>query len=386
MTGGSGSGRSKHSAQRFQWICDDTEQGFMSSFAAVAGTREFVRQAGKCRTMGSSFVASVLEAADRQLSKAPMTHAMVSAWPGDMTAAAVALRVNGALHALARRGTPQYLTELYDGTHGDFDGAVATAFAREDQFIAEWIRSPTQTNEVARAGAVMAALMAAPLQRPMPFQLLELGSSCGLNLNLSRYAYKLGGALAGDPLSAVRIEPEWRGPTPPITPVSVSGARGVDLQPLNASNPAHRERLLSFAWADQPARSKRLEEALQIAVEHPPRVDRGDAVAWLADRLSEPQEAGTCRVIVHSMVLQYLGVSDRQTVAEMIDAAGARASQDRPLLRVSFEWTADRRDVELRLSSWPNGGTVVLARCDPYGDWLEWLDPASARGPGTAVS
>lgn len=356
-------------------IRDDSEQNSMSNLAAVAGTRELARQAGKCRTMGSTFVASVLEAADRQLAMAPMTHAMVSAWPGDAAAAAVALRVNGALHALARRGTPKYLAALYDGEHGDFDGAVAAAFTREDPFIADWIRSPTQTNEVARAAAVMAALMVAPLQRPMPFQLLELGSSCGLNLNLARYAYRLGGVLAGDPLSAVHIAPEWRGPTLSATPVSIVGARGVDLQPLSASDPQHRERLLSFAWADQPARSKRLEEALQIAVEHPPRVDRGDAVTWLSERLAEPQEIGCCRVVVHSMVMQYLGMPDRQAVAEMIAAAGARASTEQPLIRIGFEWTTDRREVELRLSAWPTGRTVVLARCDPYGEWLEWLDP-----------
>ena len=345
----------------------------MTLLAAVDGRQELLHQARRCRSLGSPFVACVLEAAERQLLQAPVTAAMILGWPGDPAAAAVAMRLNGALHALARRGKPQRLAELYRGEHEDFDGAIATALSQHDAFISDWIRHPTQTNEVGRAAAIMSALMTAARPNPMPFQLLELGSSCGLNLNLARYAYRLGGVRAGDPLSAVRIEPEWRGANPPVAPVSIVGPRGVDLKPLDASNATDRERLLSFIWADQPARSNRLEEALQIAVEHPPRVDRGDATVWLAQRLAEPQEAGQCRAVVHTMFLQYLNERDRQEIGAMIAAAGARATVDQPLVWISFEWTADRSQVELRLSSWPTGTTEVLARCHPYGDGLEWL-------------
>ena len=347
----------------------------MIGLAAVVRENELVRQADRCRAMGSPFVASVLEAADRQLVRAPLTAAKVRNWPGDPAAAAVALRINGALHALARRGAPAYLSELYRREHDDFDGAVATAFTQADPFIADWIRHPTQTNEVARTAAIMSALMATPVARAMPFELLELGSSCGLNLNLDRYAYTLGSVTAGDPRSLVRIAPEWRGPPPPARLVSVTTAHGVDLQPLTVADPAHRERLLSFAWADQPARSKRLEKALQVAAQHPPQVDQGHAATWLADRLAEPQDAGCCRAVVHAMVLQYLNTEERKEIAALMATAGARASAERPLVWIGFEWTLDRRDVELRLTFWPTGVSTVLARCHPYGDWLEWLGP-----------
>jgi hypothetical protein len=327
--------------------------------------------------MGSPFIASVLEAVDRQLFKAPISAEMVANWPGDPAAAALALRFNGALHSLARRGTPLYLASLYCGEHDDFDGAIAAALSQHDRFIADWIRHPTQTNEVARAAAVMSALMAVRTERAMAFELLELGSSCGLNLNLARYAYTLGSVTVGDPLSAVRIEPHWRGPAPCVTPVSIASAQGIDLHPLNASDATHRERLLSFTWADQPGRSRRLEEALQIAVAHPPRVERGDAAVWLKKRLAEPQEAGRCRAIVHTMFLQYLNDNDRREIQAMIAAAGGRATADRPIAWIGFEWTPDRREVELRLTTWPAGQTVVLAKCHPYGDWLEWLGPPS---------
>lgn len=350
----------------------------MNMLASIGGKDEILRQARKCRAMGSDFVASVLEAVDRQLEHAPTCSAMVIGWPGDPAAAALALRINGALHALARRGTPQCLSELFSGEHDDFDGAIAATLSQEDQFIASWICRPTQTNEVARAGAVMSALMTAHSKWEMPFEILEMGSSCGLNLNLDRYAFKLGSVEAGDPASAVRVEPEWRGADPTAARVSIVAARGVDLNPLDASDAAHHERLLSFVWADQPTRAKRLEAALQIAMAHPPRVDRGDALGWLSERLAEPQVPGRCRAVVHTMFMQYLPDGDRQRLARMIAAAGAKATADRPLILVSFEWTAQRREVELRLTSWPCGETLVLAKCHPYGEWLEWCAPPLA--------
>lgn len=349
----------------------------MIGLALVSPEDELVRQADRCRAMGSPFIANILEAAHRQLFLAPLTAAAIRSWPSDLASAAVALRVNGALHALARREAPKYLAALYCREHEDFDGAVAAAMSECDPFIADWIRHPTQTNEVARAAAIMSALMAAPMTQPMPFELLELGSSCGLNLNLDRYDYKLGSVCAGDPLSAVKIAPEWSGSPPPDRPVSIAAARGVDLQPLRASDATDRERLMSFVWADQPTRSKRLEQALKIAVLQPPRVEQGDALTWLEARLAEPQPLGHCRAVIHTMVLQYLDDGEQQRLSAMMAEAGDKASPDRPLIWIEFEWTPDRRTVELRLTSWPTGRSDVLATCHPYGDWLRWQGAAS---------
>jgi hypothetical protein len=345
----------------------------MKMLQTLGAKQAFTRQAQNCRSTGSTFVASVLEAVDRQLSHGPLSSGLVRGWMGDPAAAAVALRVNGALHALARRGQPQYLAELYSGEHDDFDGAVAAALSQEDQFIANWLRYPTQTNEVARGAGIMSALMAVAAERPMPFEIQELGSSCGLNLNLARYAYQLGDVSVGDASSPVRISPEWRGDDPPVAEVAIAAARGVDLSPLDAANPEHRERLLSFTWVDQPARSRRLETALLTAVVHPPQVDQGDAQLWLAERLAEPHPAGVCRAVVHTMFLQYLSDEARRDVAAMIARAGAAATAERPLIEIGLEWTTDRREVQLRLTTWPEGESQVLAKTHPYGDWVEWI-------------
>ncbi|RJF93666.1 DUF2332 domain-containing protein [Sphingomonas cavernae] len=344
----------------------------MNMMIAAGGRSELRRQSLVARTLGSPFVAEILEAADRQLALGPRTAALIAGWPDDPAAAALGLRLNSAMHALARRGSPPSLAALFQRQHEDFDAAMAAAFRAEDRFIAEWMRGPTQTNEVARAAAISAALMGLRRATGMPAELLEIGSSCGLNLNLARYDYDLGGIRAGDPSSQVRITPAWRGPAPEAAPLDIMSARGVDLKPLDPQDAATRERLFAYIWADQPARARRLESALELARRFPPRVDRADALTWLEERLAEPQIPGTCRVVFHSMVLQYLNSEARRTFIDLLHRAGARATRARPLAWISFEWTASRSEVQLTLTSWPGAATRLLAVSHPYGDWIEW--------------
>jgi hypothetical protein len=338
----------------------------------LATRGEFSRQADIARTLGSPFVAAVLEAGERHLGQAPRTAALIKSWPGDPSAAALAMRFNAAIHALARRGRPQRLESLYRRQHDDFDGAIAAAMASEDAFIARWMQQPPQTNEVNRAAAILSALMVAGERFGLPFELLELGSSAGLNLNLALYAYDLGGLAAGAPDSPVRIAPTWHGGQPPAIAPDVVAAQGVDLHPLDAADEATRDRLLSFVFADQPLRAERLRHALALAQHHKPRITRADAVSWLAEQLAEPQAAGRCRAVFHSMVLQYLDAADRKVAADLIAAAGSRATLERPLAWVSFEWTANRSEVQLWLTCWPSGEARQLATCHPYGAWIDW--------------
>jgi hypothetical protein len=345
----------------------------MNMIAHVAEPSELGRQAVVARALGSPFVAAILEAGERHLHRAPKTSALIAGWPRDPSASALAMRFNAALHALARRATLPALSALYRGEHADFEGTIAAVLAAEDAFIATWMLDTPQTNEVGRAAAIAAALMAARRKMGLPFELLELGSSCGLNLNLARYAYVLDGITAGEPDSPVQIAPVWEGWPPLYAPIEVVGARGVDLNPLDAGDEATRERLLSFVWADQQSRARRLEHALGVARRHPPRVEQGSAAPWLAQRLDDVQAAGVCRVVFHSMVLQYLTAQDRQTVIDSIRRAGNRATVSRPFAWISFEWTPSRSEVQLSLTCWPSGETSLLATCHAYGDWIKWL-------------
>lgn len=345
-----------------------------SAGALRLGEGPLAVQAAIARELGSPFVAAVLEAGERMLHLAPATAELIETWPGDPAAAALALRFNAALHALALRGDPPELSRLYRRRSSDFDGAIGTALARHDAFIAEWMRHPTQTNEVARAGALLPALMVAASQYGLPFELLELGASAGLNLNLAHYRYCLGGVRAGAKGSPVRIAPEWRGAPPPDCPVTIASARGVDLLPLDPADPATCERLKAYVWADQTERARRLRRALKLAQTYPPHVERCDAASWLTERLRVPQAEGQCRAVVHSMVRQYFCEETRIAVGTALARAGEQATATRPLIRIGFEWTMARDAVHLSLTSWPSGETRILAACHPYGEWIQWFD------------
>ncbi|WP_082443257.1 MULTISPECIES: DUF2332 domain-containing protein [unclassified Sphingomonas] len=335
-------------------------------------TGSFARQAQVVRALGSAFVAAVLEAGERQLYRAPLTARLIDDWPGDPAADALAMRFNGALHALARRGDDVALSALYARRGGDFDAVIGGAMADADGFIADWMREPPQTNEVARSAAIMAALMTLRAEVDRPVELLELGASAGLNLNLGRYAFDLGGVRVGQADSPVRIAPEWRGHPPLARPVEIVGARGVDLRPLSVGDPAARERLMAYVWADQPERADRLHHALAIARAHPPLLTRGDITDWLPLELSRPAGAGVCRVVVHAMSLQYCSPATHAAVAT------ALATADTPIARIGFEWTEARDAVHLTLTTYPDGRARHLATCHAYGHWIDWHGPAAA--------
>ena len=329
-------------------------------------TGPLARQAQVVRALGSDFVAAILEAGERQLHRAPRTARLIDDWPGDPAADALAMRFNGALHALARRGDRPALSALYAAWAGDFAAVIGDVLGSADGFIADWMREPPQTNEVARSAAIMAALMTLRAEVNLPVELLELGASAGLNLNLGHYAFDLGGVRVGRADSPVRIAPEWRGPPPVARPVEIAGARGVDLRPLSVIDPSAQERLMAYVWADQPDRAERLHHALAIAHAHPPMLSQGDIADWLPRELARPAQAGVCRVVVHAMSLQYCGAATRAKV----DAALAGA--DIPIARIGFEWTEARDAVHLTLTTYPDGRARHLATCHAYGHWIDW--------------
>lgn len=340
---------------------------------------DLLRQAIVARLMGSPFVARVLEAAFRQLDAAPRLAAKIDGWTADPAASAMALRLNSALHALARQGHRPDLTRLYRDGEGDFDHVLRGVLTLDEPFIIAWMQHPTQTNEVGRAALFMAALMQLDGGSALPVELLELGASAGLNLNLARYHHVLADIDCGETGAAVRIEPLWSGPRPAVHPLHIATARGVDLNPVDLADPAARARLLAYVWPGEVQRMRQLAAAIAIARLHPPQVEQGRAGDWLAAQLDRPQASGTRRVVLHSMVMQYLALDERRAIHMQLSRAGASATPERPLALIALEWRADRTEVTLAVTHWWGGRAEhgdgvprVVATCHPYGQWIDW--------------
>lgn len=347
--------------------------------------RQLAIEATKADRLGKPLAALLMRVLARTVPQADEIARLLAAWPGDLAADAVTFRLCSGLHALARSGRAPGLAALYRDHAGEGDAlpdplaleeAVLAALRDHALMLGAWCAHPTQTNEVARVAGLVAVLMALGARRPMPCEVLELGTSAGLNLNVPHYGLRVGGQVALAAQSPVVLAPEWRGGQPPVRAVEVARACGVDLSPLDPACPEDCARLEAYVWPGERARTLRLAAALELARAHPPQVAQGQAGAWLAGELAAPQPPGVRRVVFHSMVLQYADPFERARIDAALAAAGARASAERPLVRVGMEWRADRAAVELTVTSW-DGSTAtpkprLAAHCHPYGEWIEW--------------
>lgn len=318
--------------------------------------------------------AGILETAAEKLSRETATGRRILDWQGNPGSSgdALALRLAGGLHTLARSGEDKALAAAYRG-EGDLASAIERALAEHDTRLLPWLDSPPQTNEVGRAAAIMAGLMVATHRYPLPIDLLELGSSAGLVLNCNRYRYDLGGVAAGEPTSPLLLKPKWKGGPPPQADVRIVTQRGVDRSPLYLSTPEAAEKLLAYIWPDQTERLGNAETAIRLARAFTPPVIQGEAADWAEKRLRDPQTEGVMRILFHTVAFQYFPEDQKERVRAAIEEAGADATEERPLGWLSFELGEDQKAFALRLKLWPSGDDLHLANAHPHVSSMEWL-------------
>ncbi len=340
----------------------------------------FAAQAGFCRQFAAPFTGAMVAAAAAAVDDSSAMGRRLIAWPGDPHADALMMRVTGAFHALVRAGRAPALAPLYPPAPCP-EPAVLVAAIRavladpeSDAFLAAWLDSPPQTNEVARSGVLMPGLMVIADACRLPLRLFELGASAGLNLCLDRFGYRLGGVAAGDPASPVQLAPGWRGPPPPVADVVIASRAGIDISPLDVRNAATRERLLAFVWPDQPERLARAEAAIALAAADPPPLYGGDAADLVDAMVPLPGSVG---VVFHSIAFQYFPPATQARIAARLAAFGAQASAQAPLAWLRYE--VDDASVAalptLRLTLWRGGALDerLLARAHPHGSFVQWL-------------
>ncbi len=341
----------------------------------------FHSQAAACRRLGSPFTAHLSERLVALLGDDTGLWRCVQGWAGDPRDDALALRLCGGLHALARGGDAPRLTAAYPPAPlaaPGFDEAVAAAIRTHDGWLTALIAGPPQTNEVARSGILLGGLLTIAARTGLPIELFEIGGSAGLNLLLDRYAYRLGeGRAWGDPSSPVNLSCEWRGATPPLdVPLTIVTRRCSDQAPIDAADPAARLRLLAHIWPDQPERLSRIEAALALAVRKGVRVERADAAEWVEALLRRPAPRGRTRVLMHSIMWQYMPAATRRFIAAAMERAGAKATEATPLAWLRLEPDSLAGVPAILLDLWPRtrfrGQDRLLGRGDWHGRWAEW--------------
>lgn len=342
-----------------------------------ANRAAFEIQAGYCDAMDAPISARVCTALATAVDRNSETGRRVLDWAGEPVADALALRLVGGLHALHRAGVDPALSTVFSGAKTDPARVTAilnATLVAHDAALLPWLDGPPQTNEAARSAGMMTGILHLAERYGPRFEVLEIGSSAGLNLLIDRYRFDLGGVNVGPDTSPVTIRPEWRGEPPPSTPVEIESTRGVDIQPVDVADPVAAARLEAYVWVDAVQRQVRLAAAIAMVREGGVDLVEGDAADWVEAQLTKPQPEGVTRVLMHSVVWQYLPPVSRERIRVAMAAAGARATVERPLGWVMMEPNRDLHRHEVRVRGWPGERPMELvALTHAHGAWVEGL-------------
>ena len=338
----------------------------------------FGKQAAFCRLFAAPLTAAICDAAVLACDASSATGRVLIGWQGEPMVDALMMRFTGGCNALVRAGRAPELAALYPPAALPTVAELATALCglladpARDAELCGWLAGPPQTNEVARSGVLMPGLMVIAAHTGMPLRLFELGCSAGLNLNLDRFGYDLGGVKVGESASPVQLAPGWTGPPPVPTTVTIIDRRGVDISPLDVSDPNVRELLMAYVWPEQRERVARAAAAIAVAQAHPPAMDAADAADWVEAQVAAV--SGSVAVVYHSIAFQYFPAATKARIAAHL--AGLRARSDAPLAWLRFEMDDARASQlpTLRLTLW-RGGTPsehLLAHAHPHGAFVQW--------------
>ncbi|GLQ87620.1 DUF2332 domain-containing protein [Dyella flagellata] len=347
----------------------------MATFETVC--EAFARQAHYCDEHGSPLTARVLRGVGHAMREVEPALHSVASWQGDPVADALPLRVAGALHALVLNGAAPELARYYpggDGEHSDdaLRQAAVAALRAYPRTLADYLASPPQTNEVGRSAVLCGGFTSIAAHTGLSLRLFELGASAGLNAHWDRYRYRLGGQWLGDAASPLELAPVWHGATPPLATVEVVERMACDQAPVDLADPDQRQRLRAYVWADQVARLRQLELAMEVAARDPLQVEQADAVAWLERMLATPLPVGAATVIYHTIFWTYLAPAAQRRVESLLQAAGETATAAAPLAWLRLEIDDFQRHPRLLLSLWPGPQNLNLADAQAHGSEIFW--------------
>lgn len=336
----------------------------------------YANQIAYCRSNDATITARIVAAIAGLLDR-PDPGAFISRirnWRGLPMADGLPLRSAGGLHALHLSGAAPALAPIYADQPADDAAIVAEVVRAHEAFLLPWLDGPPQTNEAGRSSNFIAAMLwLAGQGLPTRFECLEIGSSAGINLMIDRYGYDLGGVQVGPAEAAMRFAPEWRGLPPPPGPIEIASLKGCDVAPLDLTDPAQALRLKAYTWPEHTVRFERLEAAIAAAAVKRPDLVAMNAADFVEQQLAAPQAEGTTRLLMHSIVWQYVPKDQQQRIGRAMADWGARATPDRALAWVAVEGNRTLLSHGLEVRYWPGGEEPkLLAAAHAHGAWIEW--------------
>lgn len=155
----------------------------------------FLKQAEFAGQMHAPIVALICRGLAAALSDDSATGKRVLNWGNPPIADALPLRLVAGIYRLFLDGQTPELAPVYAGEMDDIEciaSLLNNILQRYDAQLLPWLDSPPQTNEPMRSCAIIAALALLADKGWPKMELLEIGSSAGLNLLMPHYLYQLG--------------------------------------------------------------------------------------------------------------------------------------------------------------------------------------------------
>jgi hypothetical protein len=215
--------------------------------------------------------------------------------------------------------------------------------------------------------------------------LIDVGCSAGLNLNVDRVGITYSnGQFLGHLSSPVQLPASVVSDRPiPTQAVPEVVARvGIDLHPVDVTDPDDARWLRACVWPDQPEPAARLEAELALAATAPPLLLPGDAVEVLPGAFARVP-ADALPVVITTWALSRFPLESRLRFLHRLDEAAA----SRPVAWVSAEGVGvapaiptlgDRRAsghsiIGLAVFGQSALHTEAIGRCWSRGRLLSWL-------------
>ena len=367
-------------------MSDQKQQPTLYSTGADAVIAAFRNQARYCRANDAPITGRVVEILGTALERGVGGQFLgrIRSWQGTPLADALPLRAAGGFHALHLMGDEPALSAVYHGEVVDEAAVLGEVLVRREAELLSWLDGPPQTNEAGRSSNfILAMLWLAERGLPPHFECLEIGSSAGINLMIDRYRYELRGVTVGPEDGSMTFAPEWRGPPPPDHPIMFASLRGCDVAPVDLADPAQALRLKAYIWPEHHMRFARMDTAIEAATSRKPDMVRMNAAEFVEAELAKPQQPGTTRVLMHSIVWQYVPTDQKERVTAAMEAASSNATADCPLAWISLEANNTLAVHELTVRYWPGGEQrLQLGVAHAHGAWLEYFaEPLSSLWP-----
>lgn len=238
------------------------------------------------------------------------------------------------------------------------------------------LQRSTQTNEPARCAVLMPILA----QFPQPLALIEVGASAGLCLLPDFYGYDYGSHVihpeAGTSDFPIFACTASHGTPLPTRIPEIVWRAGLDLNPLDATDPEQSSWLETLVWPEQAERLAGLRRALRVAAVQRPRVVEGSLTSDVFPALCREAPSGATLVVFHTAVLAYIASHvDRRNFADTVTS-------------LCPYWVCNESprvipDLSDRAGTPSRAGNYLLsvnrqpvAWTDPHGATIEWIDNA----------